>query len=127
MSGAWDQLAVDLGFDGDGGVTNDTEPFVSAPPDASGGTGSFLASLVPTLTNGLNATINSELLNALGRGGNLYTVDANGNVVPKAAASANNAAYRAAVYPAQSPFKSPTFILAAIAVSGFFLWAVAHK
>lgn len=88
-----------LDFSGDGGVTNNTGSYVDSPPDASGGNGSFLDALLPTLTNGLNAYANSQLLQAIGKNNSLYTVDATGSLVPKSAAGANNAAYRGLVSP----------------------------
>lgn len=98
-----------LDFSGDGGVLNNTLPYADAAPDASGGTGSFLDALVPTLTNGLNAFVNAELLNNLGKNGALYTVDANGDLVPKSAAGANNAAYRNMIAPAAN--NNSTYLL----------------
>lgn len=99
---------------GDGGTVNASSPLTLAP-DASGGNGSFLSSLLPTLTNGVSATLNSALVSALGNNSGLYTVDAYGNLVPKAAAAANNAAYVAQVAPVASPIstalKSPATLL----------------
>lgn len=106
---------------GDGGVANASSP-LTLPPDASGGNGSFLSGLLPTLTNGVNATINSALLSSLGQNSSLYTVDAYGNLVPKAAAGANNAAYAATVAPSTSPLagvlsnKTTLFVLGGIAL-----------
>ncbi len=116
-----------LDFTGDGGVVNSEGPYTSAAPDASGGTGSFLTSLIPTLTNGLNATINAKLLSSLGQNSQLYTVDINGNLVPKSAAALTNAkAYQASgVMP--SAFANPSVILAGVAVLGFFVWAITRK
>lgn len=70
----------------DTGVVNSTGPVTTAPPDASGGAGSFLAGLLPTLTNGLNATLAAELNQNFGQGiaAGLATVDANGNLTYKA-------------------------------------------
>lgn len=70
----------------DTGVTNGTGPVTTAPPDASGGGGSFLSGLLPTLTNGLNATLAAELNDKFGQGiaSGLATVDANGNLTYKA-------------------------------------------
>lgn len=98
---------------GDGGVTNASSP-LTLPPDATGGNGSFLAQLLPTLTNGVSATINSSLLANLGGNSSLYTVDAYGNLVPKAAAAANNSAYVAQTAPvsqAASLLKSPVVLV----------------
>lgn len=109
------------------GVTNNTGSFVDAPPDASGGSGSFLDSLIPTLTQGLSAGLNTAVLNTLGGNSSLYTVDANGNLVPKAAAGANNAAYRAAVAPGSQPsfLTNPLAMLAILAAGGLLIWAIA--
>jgi hypothetical protein len=70
----------------DAGVTNATGPVNTAPPDVSGGAGSFLSALLPTLTNGINATLAAELNANFGQGvgAGLATVDANGNVTYKA-------------------------------------------
>lgn len=70
----------------DTGVVNSTRPVTTAPPDASGGGGSFLSGLLPTLTNGLNATLAAELNANFGQGiaAGLATVDANGNLTYKA-------------------------------------------
>jgi hypothetical protein len=70
----------------DTGVANATGPIASAPPDASGGAGSFLSGLLPTLTNGLNAVLAANLNDKFGEGiaSGLATVDANGNLVYKA-------------------------------------------
>lgn len=70
----------------DTGVTNSTPPVTTAPPDSSGGAGSFLSGLLPTLTNGLNATLAAELNQNFGQGiaAGLATVDANGNLTYKA-------------------------------------------
>lgn len=70
----------------DTGVVNSTPPVTTAPPDASGGFGSFLSGLLPTLTNGLNATLAAELNQNFGQGiaAGLATVDANGNLTYKA-------------------------------------------
>lgn len=70
----------------DTGLTNSTPPVTTAPPDASGGGGSFLQSLLPTLTNGVNATLAAELNAKFGEGlaSGLATVDANGNLTYKA-------------------------------------------
>lgn len=70
----------------DTGVVNSTPPTTTAPPDASGGGGSFLSGLLPTLTNGLNATLAAELNQNFGQGiaAGLATVDANGNLTYKA-------------------------------------------
>jgi hypothetical protein len=70
----------------DTGVTNSTRPVATAPPDASGGAGSFLSGLLPTLTNGLNAVLAANLNDKFGEGiaSGLATVDANGNLVYKA-------------------------------------------
>lgn len=89
------------------GVANSSSP-LTLPPDATGGNGSFLTSLIPTLTNGVSATINTALLSSLGQNSNLYTVDAYGNLVPKAAAAANNYAYNASIVPSTSPLTSKT-------------------
>lgn len=112
-----------LNFSGDGGVLNNTVPYVDSPPDASGGTGSFLDALVPTLTNGLNAAINAELLNSLGKNGNLYTVDANGDLVPKSAAGANNARYEDMIAP--SPNNRNLYIYGGLAVLAVVILIVA--
>lgn len=73
----------------DAGVTNASAPVTTAPPDASGGAGSFLSGLLPTLTGGLNATlaaaINDKFAQGLSTG--LATTDANGNLVYKATPS----------------------------------------
>lgn len=70
----------------DTGVVNSTGPVTTAPPDSSGGAGSFLSGLLPTLTNGLNATLAAELNQNFGQGiaAGLATVDANGNLTYKA-------------------------------------------
>lgn len=110
---------------GDGGVVNSSSP-LTLPPDASGGNGSFLSALLPTLTNGVSATINSALISSLGNNSALYTVDAYGNLVPKAAAAANNANYLAQVAPAANPlatvFKSPTTLVILALVAGLLLY-----
>lgn len=78
-------VGVDAAQD-DSGVSNSTFPVTTAPPDASGGGGSFLQSLLPTLTSGLSATLAAELNANLGAGlqTGLASVDANGNLVYKA-------------------------------------------
>jgi hypothetical protein len=70
----------------DTGVTNSTPPVTTAPPDASGGSGSFLPGLLNTLTNGLNAVLAAKLNDKFGEGiaAGLATVDAQGNLVYKA-------------------------------------------
>lgn len=70
----------------DTGVVNSTPPVTTAPPDSSGGAGSFLSGLLPTLTNGLNATLAAELNQNFGQGiaAGLASVDANGNLTYKA-------------------------------------------
>lgn len=66
----------------DAGVVNGTGPTTTAPPDASGGGGSFLSALLPTLTSGLSAVTAAEINKNLGAGlsSGLATVDANGNL-----------------------------------------------
>lgn len=70
----------------DSGAVNSTGPTTTAPPDASGGSGSFLYALLPTLTNGLNATLAANLNDKFGQGisSGLATVDANGNLTYRA-------------------------------------------
>lgn len=114
-------------FSGDGGAANNTPAYVSAPPDASGGSGSFLDALVPTLTNGLNATLNSTLLSALGGNSSLYSVDAYGNLVPKAAAGTNNAVYRAQNAPTGIVGNISPVAIGAIGVAVLFLVIVLVK
>ncbi len=115
---------------GDGGTVNASSP-LTLPPDASGGNGSFLASLLPTLTNGVSATINSALVSSLGQNSSLYTVDAYGNLVPKAAAAANNAAYTAQVAPSTSPlsgiFSSKTTLYVLGGIAALIIFAAAMK
>ncbi len=100
---------------------------MTLPPDASGGNGSFLGALLPTLTNGVSATINSALVSSLGKNSALYTVDAYGNLVPKAAAAANNYAYNAQVAPQASPvstaLKSPVTLVVLAVLAGVLIYA----
>jgi hypothetical protein len=87
---------IDTGYGGDfdGGVLNDTGPFTTAPPDASGGSGSFLGGLLNTLTNGVNALASSRINEAVARslGGGIASVDDAGNVTYRAAPAAKPAA-----------------------------------
>lgn len=101
MSFSWDESY-------DGGVTNDTPPFTTAPPDASGGAGSFLPQLLGTLTNGISqiaaAKISANVRDTLGYG--LATVDANGQVVYKGSPATPSPAQISPVYAAKSFFGS---------------------
>jgi hypothetical protein len=76
----------DYAYGGDYGVGNATAPLTTDAPDASGGAGSFLASLLPVLTQGVQATVAAKLNDKYGEGisSGLATVDANGNLVYKA-------------------------------------------
>lgn len=76
----------DYTYGGDYGVGNNTPPLTTAAPDASGGAGSFLQSLLPVLTQGVQATLAARLNDKYGEGisSGLATVDANGNLVYKA-------------------------------------------
>lgn len=113
----------------DAGVVNNTPPFTTAPPDASGGGGSFLNSLLGTLTNGIDAfaqaKISQTIGNSLGQG--LATVDDEGNVVYRAAPGANSPAQISPTYAAKSFFASPIGILAIVAVAGLVVFAVVKK
>lgn len=69
------------------GAVNSSGPVVDTPPDASGGTGSFLSSLQDTLTNGINTIVSEKISNALSlqNARDLQAVNAVGQVAPKAA------------------------------------------
>lgn len=77
---------ADYMYGGDFGVANATPPLTTDAPDASGGSGSFLKSLLPVLTQGVQATLAAKLNDKYGEGisSGLATVDANGNLVYKA-------------------------------------------
>lgn len=114
-------------FDGyDAGVINNTPPFTTAPPDATGGRGSFLAPLLDTLTQGINAfaqaKISQEISKNLGMG--LATVDDEGNVVYRAAQGSNAPAQVSPTYAAKSFFSSPFGVVAIAAVAGLVIYAV---
>lgn len=116
-------------FEGyDAGVINSTPPFTTAPPDASGGRGSYLGSILDTLTNGINAfaqaKISSEISKSLGYG--LASVDDEGNVVYRGAPGSDAPAQISPTYAAKSFFGSTAGILtiAGVAVGIIILVAV---
>lgn len=114
----------------DGGVINGTGPLTTAPPDPTGGGGSFLRSLLPTLTDGINALasakINTEVGKILGTG--LATVDDEGNVVYKGAPGTPGKAQIAPAYAAKSFFGSTAGLLTLAGVGiGIIVLAVALK
>lgn len=82
----------------DDGVLNDTPPFTTAPPDATGGTGSFLPRILDTLVNGVNAYASARLNEQVARslGGGIASVNADGTVQYRAA-PANTVANSASV------------------------------
>lgn len=98
----------------DGGVTNSTAPYTTAPPDPSGGAGSFLAALLPTLTNGINALAQAKISKSIGDtlGQGLATVDDNGNVVYKGSPANSAPAQISPVYAAKSFFTSVPGLIA---------------
>lgn len=112
-------------YDYDAGVINNTPPFTEAPPDASGGRGSYLGSIVDTLTNGINAfaqaKISAEISKSLGVG--LATVDDEGNVVYRGAPGSNAPAQVSPAYAAKSLFSSPVGIIGLVAVVGLVVYA----
>lgn len=112
----------------DAGVTNSTGPFTTAPADATGGSGSFLQALLPTLTNGVNAALNYELEKNFGLGSNsgLAAVDADGNLVYKGAPG-DQAVNIAPSYAAKSFFSSTAGLLTIAIVGGALIWLVAKK
>jgi hypothetical protein len=120
-----------MSFVTDAGVINSTPPFVSAPPDATGGRGSFLGNVLDTLTNGINAfaqaKISSEITKSLGQG--IATVDDEGNVVYRAAPAADAPAQISPKYAAKSFFGSTAGILtiAGVAVGVVILFAVVGR
>jgi hypothetical protein len=69
------------------GAVNSSEPIVDTPPDASGGSGSFLANLQGTLTSGINTLLSEKISNALSlqNARDLQAVNAVGKPAPKAA------------------------------------------
>lgn len=73
----------------DAGVINSTPPFTTAPPDASGGRGSFLEGLLDTLTSGVNAFAQAKISETIGKNlqSGLLSVDDQGHIVYKAAPS----------------------------------------
>lgn len=76
----------DYGFP-DGGVLNDTPPFTTAPPDATGGSGSFLPNILNTLASGINAFAMAQANQQVARslGGGIAAVNADGSVTYRAA------------------------------------------
>jgi hypothetical protein len=102
----------------DDGVLNDTPPFTSAPPDASGGTGSFLPNLLDTLTNGINAYASVALNQSVARslGGGVASVNADGTVTYRGAPA--NTVGRSASVATQTFFQKygAVAILAGVAV-----------
>lgn len=114
----------------DGGVVNATKPFTTAPPDASGGTGSFLRGTLDLLTNGINALasakLNTEVSKLLGTG--LATVDDEGNVVYKASPANDAPVQIAPKYAAKSFFGSTAGLLTLAGVGiGIIVLVVALK
>lgn len=101
------------------GIVNGTPPYVADPPDASGGAGSYLTSILGTLTGGFNALTNAKINEYIGHTlqGGLATVDANGNVVYKAAPGNTAQAAIAPSYAAKSFFGSTAGILTVAGVA----------
>lgn len=114
----------DFGYDG--GVINSTPPYTTAPPDASGGAGSFINSLLGTLTNGIDqyaqAKISKTIGDTLGYG--LATVDDNGNVVYKGSPANSAPAQISPVYAAKSFFTSVPGMLALAGVGVLIVLAI---
>jgi hypothetical protein len=104
----------DYAYGGDYGVGNATPPLTVDAPDASGGRGSFLQSLLPVLTQGVQATLAAKLNDKYGEGisSGLATVDANGNLVYKATpvTQATNA-----TVVTQSALRSPVVLVGLLA------------
>ena len=115
---------------GDAGVTNDTPPYTTAPPDGSGGAGSFLPGLLNTLTNGLNtlanAKISEEIGKTLGQSGLAY-VDDNGNVVYRGAPATPAPVQVSPSYAAKSFFSSQAGILTIAGVAAVILFLAVRK
>jgi hypothetical protein len=104
----------------DAGVTNSTGPSTTAPPDASGGSGSYLPAFLGVATNGLNAILAANLNDKFGQGiaSGLATVDANGNLQYKATPAQQPSA--SAVVTSQA-LNSPVLIFGVVAVIVLFL------
>ncbi len=103
-------------YDGyDYGVTNSTPPVTTAPPDASGGRGSFLPELLNTLTNGINATLAAKLNDKFGEGisSGLATVDSNGNLVYRATPAPTPTSNQVI---ASQAIRSPALLIGGVAV-----------
>lgn len=110
----------------DAGVSNNTPPFTTAPPDASGGGGSFLPGLLDTLLNGVNAVVQTETSKYIGDrlGGGLASVDEYGNVVYRGSPGSQAPAQIAPAYAAKSFFSSTPGIITIVAVVGILAFAV---
>lgn len=110
----------------DTGVTNGTGPVATAPPDVSGGAGSFLSGLLPTLTNGLNAVLAANLNDKFGEGiaSGLATVDANGNLVYKATPAPTPTAGQVV---ASQALSSPVLLIGGIALALVLVLTLARK
>lgn len=111
------------------GVANGTPPFIDVPPDASGGAGSYLDSIVGTLTGGFNALANIKINEYIGKSlqGGLASVDANGRVVYKAAAGQQAPATIAPSYAAKSFFGSTAGILTVAGIALGLVFLVARR
>ena len=83
-SGTSDYSTDTLGSD-TGGVFNASATPLTAPPDASGGNGSYVTGLQSTLTNGINDALVSASEFGLGSLVDRLTVGANAQVSPAAA------------------------------------------
>lgn len=117
----------------DAGVINATAPFTTAPPDASGGKGSFLPGLLNTLTSGINALANVKINEAVAKslGGGLAAVNADGSVTYKAA-QANNAKSPSSKEEAQAMSffernKTAVMTVGAVLIGGVILIAVLRR
>jgi hypothetical protein len=98
---------------GDAGVVNATGPTTTAPPDATGGKGSFLDGLLDTLTNGVNAYAQAEISKNIGGtlGQGLATVDEYGNVTYRGTPARPAPIQIAPAYAAKSFFTSTAGLL----------------
>jgi hypothetical protein len=115
----------DYAYGGDYGVNNATPPLTTDAPDASGGAGSFLKSLLPVLTQGVQATLAAKINDKYGEGisSGLATVDANGNLVYKATPVYTPTS---GTVVAQSALQSPVLLIG-LAIAAVALIALLRK